>query len=171
MNEDDARRPGTDVLGDDDASSLKDCVVDAEQGTSLPIVQDDDDDEEGEEEEEEEEEEISEASTLVPSRGSASLIAQSWQQQQEERDDEEEGGEEEEGGPRVKMRRLLGVIFSGEGMLKMGMLGAMAVMVVWAVVRAMEGVFSPGLVGGGGLMMILCIVVNKRDSRGGLVIG
>jgi hypothetical protein len=70
----------------------------------------------------------------------------------------------------MKVRRFLGAIFNGEAMLRIGLLAGMAVMVVMAVARAMGGDFSPGLVGGGGLMMILCLVMNKRDSRGGLAI-
>ncbi|KAM0247256.1 hypothetical protein ACHAQJ_009907 [Trichoderma viride] len=143
---------GDDGNPGDDASSLKDSVVDAQEGISLPIVHDDDDDDE----------EISEASTLLPSRGPSSLVAQQRQQ-----DDEAEEGQV---GPWMKMKRFLGMIFSAVGMLRMGLFAGMAAMVILAVMRAMGGEFSPGLVAGGGLMMILCLVVNKRDARGGLAI-
>lgn len=54
----------------------------------------------------------------------------------------------------------------------MGLFAGMVGVVCLAVVRAMEGEFSPGLVGGGGLMMIMCLVVGKRDLwRGGMAIG
>lgn len=101
---------------------------------------------------------VSESSTLLPSiRGPASLAAQSLQQQQQQ------GAEGEEGSI---WWTLVRAIFSAEGMLRMGLLAAMAATVGLAVARALEGVFSPGLVGGGGLLMILCLVANKRELRG-----
>jgi hypothetical protein len=67
---------------------------------------------------------------------------------------------------------FLARVFGGEAILRTGLFAGMVAVVCLAVVRSIEGVFSPGLVAGGGLMMIMCLVVGKRDLwRGGMAIG
>ncbi|KAL6699109.1 hypothetical protein J3F84DRAFT_364936 [Trichoderma pleuroticola] len=111
-------------------------------------------------------ENVSEASTLLPtSRGPSSYAAQPWP-----RHDEEDGGEQrQEVEQQQNSPRRRGNILSGEGLLRVGLFVAMLAMVGLAVVRAMRGEFSPGLVAGGGLMMVMCILVSKRELRGRLM--
>lgn len=63
----------------------------------------------------------------------------------------------------------MGNILSCEGLLRVGLLVVMLAMVGLAIVRALKGKFSPGLVAGGGFMMVMCILVNKRELRGRLI--
>ncbi|KAL7902704.1 hypothetical protein HDV63DRAFT_362474 [Trichoderma sp. SZMC 28014] len=137
----------------EDASSVKD-VVDAREGIALAIDQEDDEDI------------SSEASTLlsggVPSSHHHHHKHQRQQHHQTSEDDE--NGNSQTG--------LLSRIFGGEAVMRIGLFAGMVAVVCLAVVRAMEGEFSPGLVAGGGLMMIMCLVIGKRDLwRGGMAIG
>ncbi|PON25815.1 hypothetical protein TGAM01_v205252 [Trichoderma gamsii] len=139
----------------EDTSSVKD-VVDAREGISLPLDQDDDEDI------------SSEASTLlssgVPSHPNHQLHHKHQRQQYHQDAENEETSPSRTG--------VLARIFGGEVILRIGLFAGMVVVVCLAVVRSMEGEFSPGLVAGGGLMMIMCLVVGKRDLwRGGMAIG
>ncbi|KAL7963770.1 hypothetical protein V8C34DRAFT_266524 [Trichoderma compactum] len=115
---------------------------------------------------------VSEASTLLPTcRGPSTVAAQPWllhgedgggEQRQEE--EEEQQQQQQQNSP---TRR--GSVLSGEGLLRVGLFVAMLAMVGLAVVGALKGKFSPGLVAGGGLMMVMCILVSKRELRGRLM--
>ncbi|PTB43570.1 hypothetical protein M441DRAFT_56571 [Trichoderma asperellum CBS 433.97] len=146
MSDEDSTRPG------EDASSLKDYVVDAQEGISLPIEQHDDD-----------EDISSEASTLLSSAGHHNHHPKHRREQHHQH---------VEGDESSSRTGYLTRNFGGEAILRMGLCAGMVVVVCLAVVRAVEGEFSPGLVAGGGLMMIMCLVVGKRDLwRGGMAIG
>ncbi|KAL6808868.1 hypothetical protein GGI42DRAFT_224370 [Trichoderma sp. SZMC 28013] len=111
-------------------------------------------------------ENVSEASTLLPtSRGPSTLAAQPGPRHSEDGTGEQRQEEEQQ----QNYPRRRGNILSGEGLLRVGLLVAMLVMVGLAVVRALKGKFSPGLVAGGGLMMVMCILVSKRELRGRLI--
>ncbi|KAH0494460.1 hypothetical protein TgHK011_001078 [Trichoderma gracile] len=60
-------------------------------------------------------------------------------------------------------------VFNRETALRMLMLAGTTAMVLLAVVRALRGGFSPGLLVGGGLMIVLCAVVDRREVRGRLM--
>ncbi|KAL7822651.1 hypothetical protein V8C26DRAFT_252209 [Trichoderma gracile] len=60
-------------------------------------------------------------------------------------------------------------VFNRERALRMLMLAGTTAMVLLAVVRALRGGFSPGLLVGGGLMIVLCAVVDRREVRGRLM--
>ncbi|KAL6826718.1 hypothetical protein J3E69DRAFT_244696 [Trichoderma sp. SZMC 28015] len=109
---------------------------------------------------------VSETSTLLPtSRGPSSYAAQPSPGH-----DEEDGGDQRQDHEQERnSSRRMGNILSCEGLLRAGLLVVMLAMVGLAVVRALKGKFSPGLVAGGGLMMVMCILVNKRELRGRLV--
>lgn len=170
MSDEDSTRPG------EDASSLKDYVVDAQEGIcmlicylynwdvlfandglffcnqALPIEQHDDD-----------EDISSEASTLLSSAGHHNHHPKHRREQHHQH---------VEGDESSSRTGYLTRNFGGEAILRMGLCAGMVVVVCLAVVRAVEGEFSPGLVAGGGLMMIMCLVVGKRDLwRGGMAIG
>lgn len=111
---------------------------------------------------------VSETSTLLPtSRGPSSLAVQPWPRHGE--DGLGEQRQEEEQQQQRNFSRRIGNILSCEGLLRVGLLVVMLAMVGLAVVRALKGKFSPGLVAGGGLMMVMCILVNKRELRGRLI--
>ncbi|KAL7937313.1 hypothetical protein V8C35DRAFT_178292 [Trichoderma chlorosporum] len=113
-----------------------------------------------------EDEDVSETSTLLPtSLVSSSLTAQPWPRHADDGNEEGHDGQRR----RTSWRRFLGSVFSWEGTLRMGMFAAMLAMVGLAVARALKGMFSPGLVGGGGMMMVMCILVNRRELRGRLM--
>lgn len=162
----------------EDASSVKD-VVDAREGIcmlidylynwhllfansrlfeqALPIDQEDDEDI------------SSEASTLLSS-GVPSSHHNHQHHHKHQRQQYHQNAEDEE--TSTSRTGVLGTIFSGETILRMGLFAGMVAVVCLAVVRAMDGEFSPGLVAGGGLMMIMCLVVGKRDLwRGRMAIG
>ncbi|KAL6910219.1 hypothetical protein GGI43DRAFT_389589 [Trichoderma evansii] len=150
MSENDYARFG------EDASSVRNGGVDAQEGISLPIDQDDDEDI------------SSEASTLLSSGGTSSHLHHhhhhKHQRQQCHQDVDNEVSTSRNG--------FLTTIFGGDVLLRIGLFAGMVAVVCLAVVRAMEGEFSPGLVAGGGLMMVMCLVVGKRDLwRGGMAIG
>ncbi|KAM6480363.1 hypothetical protein HDV62DRAFT_109245 [Trichoderma sp. SZMC 28011] len=110
---------------------------------------------------------VSETSTLLPtSREPSSLAVQPWPRHAE--DGPGEQSQEEEQQQRNSPRRM-GNILSCEGLLRVGLLVVMLAMVGLAIVRALKGKFSPGLVAGGGFMMVMCILVNKRELRGRLI--
>ncbi|KAL6880856.1 hypothetical protein J3F83DRAFT_9272 [Trichoderma novae-zelandiae] len=146
-----------------------------EVGMSTPLLATDgggyrDGDENGEEN-------VSETSTLLPtSQASPPPAGHAGQRHESEGVDtyrslsriEQSTEGEEEAASRRTTRTRLG-IFRGETIVRMLMLAGMAAMVVIAVVRALGGGFSPGLVGGGGLMMVLCFVVCRREVRGRLM--
>ncbi|KAL6821624.1 hypothetical protein V8C40DRAFT_250576 [Trichoderma camerunense] len=109
---------------------------------------------------------VSETSTLLPtSRGPSSLAVQPWPRHGEDGAGDQRQEEEQQ---RDSSRRM-GTILSCEGLLRVGLLVVMLAMVGLAIVRALKGKFSPGLVAGGGFMMIMCILVNKRELRGRLI--
>ncbi|KAL7912621.1 hypothetical protein GGI35DRAFT_257037 [Trichoderma velutinum] len=117
------------------------------------------------EENEHADENVSEASTLLPtSRGPSSLTAQPWPRHCEDGGEQRQEQEQQQNSSRRR-----GNILSCEGLLRIGLFVAMLVMVGLAVVRALKGKFSPGLVAGGGLAMVMCILVNKRELRGRLI--
>lgn len=119
---------------------------------ALPIEQDDDD-----------EDISSEASTLLSSGGPSSHHPKLRREQHHQYVEGDESG---------SRTGYLKRNFGGEAIVRTGLFAGMVVVVCLAVVRAMEGEFSPGLVAGGGLMMIMCLVVGKRDLwRGGMAIG
>lgn len=109
---------------------------------------------------------VSETSTLLPtSRGPSSYAAQPFP-----RHDEEDGGDQRQDHEQERnSSRRMGNILSCEGLLRVGLLVVMLAMVGLAIVRALKGKFSPGLVAGGGFMMVMCILVNKRELRGRLI--
>ncbi|KAL7783671.1 hypothetical protein V8C43DRAFT_293467 [Trichoderma afarasin] len=109
---------------------------------------------------------VSETSTLLPtSRGPSSYAAQPFP-----RHDEEDGGDQRQDHEQERnSSRRMGNILSCEGLLRVGLLVVMLAMVGLAIVRALRGKFSPGLVAGGGFMMVMCILVNKRELRGRLI--
>lgn len=169
MSEGDYARSG------EDASSVKD-VVDAQEGIcmlidclvigtfclltlvfsfqALPIDQEDDEDI------------SSEASTLLSSGVQSSHHHHHHHKHQRQH----QASEDEE--TSTSRTGFLASIFGGEAILRIGLFAGMVAVVCLAVVKAMEGEFSPGLVAGGGLMMIMCLVVGKRDLwRGGMAIG
>ncbi|UKZ58891.1 uncharacterized protein TrAtP1_000213 [Trichoderma atroviride] len=116
----------------EDAASVKD-VVDAREGISLPIDRDDDEDI------------SSEASTLLSSGVPSS---HHHHHHKHHRQQYYQTAENEEAS--TSRTGILGTIFSGETILRMGLSAGMVAVVCLAVVRAMEGEFSPGLVAGGG---------------------
>ncbi|PTB57026.1 hypothetical protein M431DRAFT_493501 [Trichoderma harzianum CBS 226.95] len=110
---------------------------------------------------------VSETSTLLPtSRGPSSLAVQPWPRHGEDGPGEQRQEEEEQ---QPNSSRRMGHILNCEGLLRVGLLVVMLAMVGLAIVRALKGKFSPGLVAGGGFMMVMCILVNKRELRGRLV--
>lgn len=117
---------------------------------------------------------ISETSTLLPptttTQPSPPLAAQNPPQpatsRNTERDYTDEEGQaaaETHIDPRTWRRR--------ETALSLLLLAGMMTMVLLAVVRAMRGGFSPGLLVGGGLMVVLCAVVDRREVRGRVMRG
>lgn len=123
---------------------------------AVPIDQDDDEDI------------SSEASTLLSSGETSSHHHghhhHKHRRQQHHQDVENEGSGSRTGFPRT--------VLGGDVLARIGLFAGMVAVVCLAVVRALEGKFSPGLVAGGGLMMVICLVVGKRDLwRGGMAIG
>jgi hypothetical protein len=130
---------------------------------------------------------VSETSTLLPttSRASPPLTSQSRHHHHGPESntstlgtryhtDEEQAAETQEPVGSHRTRRTwrttgIIIIFNGEAVLRMLMLAGMTALVLLAVVRAIKGGFSPGLLVGGGLMMVLCIVADRREVRGRLM--
>ncbi|KAL7821264.1 hypothetical protein V8C44DRAFT_314027 [Trichoderma aethiopicum] len=118
---------------------------------------------------------ISETSTLLPptttTQPSPPLAAQIPPEPATSRRNTERYHTDEEGqaaaethiDPRTWRRR--------ETALSLLLLAGMMAMVLLAVVRAMRGGFSPGLLVGGGLMVVLCAVVHRREVRGRVMRG
>ncbi|EHK24312.1 uncharacterized protein TRIVIDRAFT_61111 [Trichoderma virens Gv29-8] len=109
-------------------------------------------------------ENVSETSTLLPTSRRPSSLAHV---EDGGRNRDEEGGEQGQG-PRRRRRESSRRRLLCEEMLRVGMLVATVAVVGLTVVRALKGKFSPGLLAGGGLMMVMCILVNKRELRGQL---